>query len=80
MTKKRGGCVSGCLTFVLWAVVVVLLVNSWEGSSWPLRGIELALLVVLGVVALAVRRREGMSGDCGGAPLRPGPLPEEELQ
>lgn len=57
MNRRRGGCFSGCLTFVLWAVVLVLLVDSWEGSSWALRGAELALLLALGVVALAVRQR-----------------------
>jgi hypothetical protein len=57
LTRKRGGCFSGCLTFVVWAVVLVLLVDSWEGSSWPLRGVELALLVALTTVGLAVRQR-----------------------
>jgi len=57
LNKKRGGCFSGCLSFVLWAAVVVLLVDGWEGSSWPLRAVELALLVALTITGLAVRQR-----------------------
>jgi hypothetical protein len=54
---KRGGGFSGCGSCLLWAVVLVLLVDGWTGSSWPLRAVEILMLVVVGILALAVRAR-----------------------
>jgi hypothetical protein len=42
---------------LLWAVVLVLLVDGWTGSSWSLRAVEILLLVVVGIAALAIRAR-----------------------
>ena len=54
------GCFSGCGSCLLWGVVVVLLVDGWVGSSWPLRAVEILGLVVVGIAALAIhwRRRK----------------------
>jgi hypothetical protein len=57
MNLKSGGCFSGCGSCLLWAVVLVLLVDGWSGSSWSLRAVEILLLVVVGIAALAVRAR-----------------------
>jgi hypothetical protein len=57
MSRKSGGCCSGCGSCLLWAVVLVLLVDGWTGSSWPLRAVEILMLVVVGISTLAVRAR-----------------------
>ena len=57
MNRKSGGCFSGCGSCLLWAVVLVLLVDGWTGSSWSLRAVEILLLVVVGIAALAIRAR-----------------------
>jgi hypothetical protein len=57
MNRKSGGCFSGCGSCLLWAVVLVLLVDGWTGSSWPLRAVEILMLVVVGIAAFAVRAR-----------------------
>ena len=49
---NSGGCCSGCLILVL----VLLLTDSWLGSSWPLRAVEL-LTAVLVVGVLGYRQR-----------------------
>jgi hypothetical protein len=36
---------------------LVLLVDGWTGSSWPLRAVEILMLVVVGIAALAIRAR-----------------------
>jgi hypothetical protein len=59
MNRKPQGCFSGCGSCLLWAVVLVLLVDGWEGGSWPLRAVEILGLVVIGIVALAVRAQRG---------------------
>ena len=51
---KRLGC--GCCSAFLWLFVIALLVVSWEGSSWPLRALELLTAGVV-VVALSYRQR-----------------------
>jgi hypothetical protein len=43
MKRKSGACCSGCLFLLL----VLLLTDSWLGSSWPLRAVELLTGVVV---------------------------------
>jgi hypothetical protein len=47
MKRRSRGCCSGCL----WLFAIALLIYSWEGSSWPLRGLELLTVVVVVVAA-----------------------------
>ncbi|HVB52665.1 MAG TPA: hypothetical protein VNF24_00520 [Candidatus Acidoferrales bacterium] len=51
---KHLGCGS-CGSCLLWGVVVLLLTDSWLGSSWPLRAVE--LLIAGGVVAAVAYRQ-----------------------
>ena len=55
---KRLGC--GCCGGCLWLFAIALLVVSWEGSSWPLRALELLTAAVV-VVALTYRQRRSRS-------------------
>jgi hypothetical protein len=53
MKRLGTGCCSGCL----WLFVIALLIYSWEGSSWPLRALELGTLAVVAVAAIAYQQR-----------------------
>lgn len=59
MKRKSAGCCSGCLLLVL----VLLLTDSWLGSSWPLRAVELltaaAVVAALGYGQLRLARSGG---------------------
>jgi hypothetical protein len=50
MLTLRRGC-GGCGSCLLWFVIVALLTASWVSSNWALRGLELAGLAVVVVVA-----------------------------
>jgi len=53
MSRLGRGCCSGCL----WLFAIALLIYSWEGSPWPLRGLELlTVVVVVGALAYWQRR------------------------
>jgi hypothetical protein len=51
---RRFGC--GCGSCLLWFIIVVLLVDGWVGSSWPLRAVELLIAAAV-VVAVAHGQR-----------------------
>ncbi|MFZ0995053.1 MAG: hypothetical protein WAO09_03605 [Candidatus Dormiibacterota bacterium] len=53
LRRSGRGCCLGCL----WLFVVALLIYGWEGSAWPLRGLELLTAVLVVAAAIAYRQR-----------------------
>jgi hypothetical protein len=49
-----GAAVAGCWSLVLWFVIIGLLAEAWQGSGVLLRSFEIASLLALGVLAIAV--------------------------
>jgi hypothetical protein len=51
----RHGCgCGGCWSLVLWFVIIGLLAEAWQGSGVVLRSFEIASLLALGLLAIAV--------------------------
>lgn len=59
MTRKSGGCFSGCGNFLFWFFVLALLTYGWIGSTWPLRALEILLALVVVGAFRGVRGRRG---------------------
>jgi len=54
---SRPGCGNCCsLSAFAWLLAIGLLIEAWDGSPWPLRAIELAMVAAL-VVAIAYQQR-----------------------
>lgn len=62
MSRKSGGCFSGCGNFLVWAFAILLLIYGWVASPWwPWRAVEIltAIVVVGAFLAVRARRRGG---------------------